>query len=105
MIVVFVPARNPPRVFQSTLAELVLMANSSDGSTHTQSIPPGTPDGALETAWAILTKDLHSAMLFDDLDGARSHFAAVPDGLTARQHAAILTGLARLAREIDGRKK
>jgi hypothetical protein len=81
------------------------MANSSDESTHTQSIPPGTADGAFETAWAILTKDLHRAMRFDDIDGARSHFAAIPVGLSARQHAAILTGLARLARDIDCRKK
>lgn len=97
MIVVFVPARNPPRVFESTVASLVLMANLSDESTHTQSVPPGTPDGAFETAWAILTKDLHSAKLFKDVDEARSYYANLPDGLTVQQHAAILTGLARLA--------
>jgi hypothetical protein len=105
VIVVFVPARNPPRVFESTLAELVLMANSSDESTHTQSIPPGTPDGAFETAWAILTKDLHCAKLFKDIDEARSHYGDNPDGLTVQQHAAILTGLARLERVIGTRDK
>ena len=105
MIVVFVPARNPPRVFESTLAELVLMANSSDESTHTQSTPPGTPDGAFETAWAILTKDLHSAMRFKNIDEARFHYRAIPDGLTVQQHAAILTGLARLERASGTRDK
>jgi len=97
MIVVFVPARNPPIVFQATVAALVLMANdSSNESSHTQSVPPGTPDGAFETAWAILTKDLQSAKLFKNVEEARSHFADIPDGFSVHQYAAVLTGLARV---------
>lgn len=99
MIVVFVPARNPPKVFETTLAGLMLLANSSDENTHTQSIPPGTPDGAFDVAWAMLTKDLQSAELFQDLDEARAHYADIPDGLTVKQHSAILMGLARLERK------
>jgi hypothetical protein len=98
VIVVFVPARTPPKVFQSTIAGLMVMANSSDENTHTQSIPPGTPDGPFETAWAVLTKDLHSAKLFKDLEEAREYYADIPQGLSVRQHSAILMGLARLGR-------
>lgn len=96
VIVVFVPARTPPKVFRSTIADLMLMATSSDESTHTQSIPPGTPEGAFEIAWAILTKDLHSAKRFKDLAEAQRYYADIPPGLTVRQHSAILMGLARL---------
>jgi hypothetical protein len=98
VIVVLVPARSPPKVFEATVADLVLMANSSDEHTHTQSIPPGTPEGTFETAWAVLTKDLHSARRFRDLDEARAFYADIPDGLSVQQHSAILMGLARLER-------
>ena len=97
MIVVFVPRRNSLMVFEASQDGLIHMANdASDESVHTQSIPPGTPTDAFATAWAILTKDLHSAKHFQDLDEARTYYADVRDGLTLQQHALILTNLRRL---------
>jgi hypothetical protein len=66
VIVVFVPRRNPLIVFEASQDGLIHMANdASDESAHTQSIPPGTPSDAFETAWAILAKDVHSASTFE----------------------------------------
>lgn len=97
VIVVFVPHRNPLMVFEASQDGLIHMANDASAeSVHTQSIPPGTPSDAFETGWAILTKDLHSAKHFQNLDEARTYYADVRDGLTLQQHALILTNLRRL---------
>lgn len=97
VIVVFVPRRNPLMVFEASQDRLIQMVNDASAeSAHTQSIPPGTPSDAFETAWAILTKDLHSAKHFQNLDEARTYYADVRDGLTLQQHALILTNLRRL---------
>jgi hypothetical protein len=84
-------------IFETTREGVILRANDTgDDNAHTQSIPPGAPGGAFETAWAILTKDLQSAKHFENLEEARTYYADVRDGLTLQQHALILTGLTRL---------
>jgi hypothetical protein len=100
VIVVFVPHRHPPTIFETTREGVILQASdTSEDSAHTQSIPPGTPGGEFETAWAILTKDLQSAQHFETVDEARTYYAE-DRGLTLQQRVLIFTRLMRLGGQI-----
>lgn len=97
MIVIFVPHKNPPSVFEASREAIIIMAaDVSAASTHTSSIPPGLLAGDFETAWCILTKDLHSAEMFDHVDDAIAHYQRFPDGLTIQLSAHIMTALRRI---------
>jgi hypothetical protein len=45
----------------------------------------------------VLTKDLHSAQHFENVDEALTHYKALKDGLTLPQHALVMTALQRIA--------
>jgi hypothetical protein len=97
VIVVFVPHKNPPSVFESTREALIVMAaDASALTTHTSSIPPGLLAGDFETAWGVLTKDLRSAEAFDSVDDAIAHYQAFPDGLSIPLNSHIMTALQRI---------
>jgi hypothetical protein len=98
VIAILIPHRKPPMVFETTREEIVVMAtDASATSTHTSSIPPGLLGGEFDTAWAVLTKDLHSAQHFENVDEALTHYKALKDGLTLPQHALVMTALQRIA--------
>jgi hypothetical protein len=97
VIVILVPHKNPPSVFEATREAIVVMAaDVSAATTHTSSIPPGMLAGDFETAWGVLTKDLRSAEMFDHIDDAIAHYRRFPDGLTIQLNAHIMTALHRI---------
>ena len=97
MIVVFVPHKYPPSVFESTREAIIVMAaDASAMATHTSSIPPGLMAGDFETAWGVLTKDLRSAEAFETVDDAIAHYQAFPEGLSIQLNTHILTALRRI---------
>lgn len=97
MIVIFVPHKHPPSVFEATREAIIVMAaDASATTTHTSSIPPGMLAGDFETAWGVLTKDLRSAEIFDDIDEAIVHYQRFPDGLSIQLNAHIMTALQRI---------
>jgi len=97
VIVVLVPHKNPPSVFEATREAIIFMAaDASAATTHTTSIPPGLLAGDFETAWGVLTKDLRSAAMFDDVDEAIEHYQGLPDGLTIQLISHIITALRRI---------
>jgi hypothetical protein len=97
VIVILVPHKNPPSVFEATREAIIVMAaDVSAATTHTSSIPPGMLAGDFETAWGILTKDLRSAEKFDHIDEALAHYQRFPDELTIQLNAHIMTALRRI---------
>ncbi len=97
MIVILVPHKNPPSVFEATREAIIVMAaDVSAATTHTSSIPPGMLGGDFETAWSVLTKDLRSAEKFDHIDAAIAHYQRFPAGLTILLNAHIMTALRRI---------
>ena len=97
MIVILVPHKNPPSVFEATREAIIIMAaDVSAATTHTSSIPPGMLAGDFETAWGVLTKDLRSAEMFDHIDEAIAHYQRFPEGLTIQINAHIMTALRRI---------
>jgi len=97
VIVILVPHKNPPSVFEATREAIIVMAaDVSAATTHTSSIPPGMLAGDFETAWGVLTKDLRSAEKFDHIDAAIAHYQRFPDELTIQLNAHIMTALRRI---------
>ena len=97
VIVILVPHKNPPSVFEATREAIIVMAaDVSAATTHTSSIPPGMLAGDFETAWGVLTKDLRSAQMFDHIDEAIAHYQRFPEGLTIQVNAHIMTALRRI---------
>jgi len=97
VIVILVPHKNPPSVFEATREAIIIMAaDVSAATTHTSSIPPGMLAGDFETAWGVLTKDLRSAEKFDHIDAAIAHYQRFPDELTIQLNAHIMTALRRI---------
>jgi hypothetical protein len=97
VIVIWVPHKNPPSVFETTREAIIVMAaDVSAATTHTSSIPPGLLAGDFETAWGVLTKDLRSAERFDHIDDAIAHYQRFPECLTIQLNAHIMTALRRI---------
>jgi hypothetical protein len=97
VIVILVPHKNPPSVFEATREAIIFMAaDASAATTHSTSIPPGLLAGDFETAWGVLTKDLRTAGLFDDVDQAIEYYQGLPDGLTIQLSSHIITALRRI---------
>jgi hypothetical protein len=97
VIVILVPHKNPPSVFEATREAIIVMAaDVSAATTHTSSIPPGMLAGDFETSWGVLTKDLRSAERFDHIDQAIAHYQRFPKGLTIQVNAHIMTALRRI---------
>ena len=97
MIVILVPHKNPPSVFEATREAIIIMAaDVSAATTHTSSIPPGLLAGDFETAWGVLTKDLRSAEMFNHIDEAIAHYRLFPEGLTIQINSHIMTALRRI---------
>jgi hypothetical protein len=106
VIVVLVPHKNPPSVFESTREAIIVMAaDASAVTTHTSSIPPGLLAGDFETAWGVLTKDLRSAEAFDGVDDASAYYQKFPDGLSIQLHTHIMTALRRIKEGSEVKKR
>ncbi len=96
MIIVLVPHKNLPSVFEATREAIIAMAADAGATSHTSSVPPGVLAGDFETAWGVLTKDLRCARRFDEVDDAIAHYRQFNDELTLQLQTLILTALGRL---------
>jgi hypothetical protein len=98
MIVVLVPHKNPPSVFETTREQVVLMLRDTSATgSYVASIPPGALGSEFDVAWDALTKDMKTARYFETVEEALTYYEAPRDGLSLQQHARIIHALKRLS--------